>query len=201
MKSAFGPVSIDLQVTSLDELTLKDVIDKVRKLPGVEGEQVNDSNEINIDNFMKALSEEAQAAAGFFGDDVAAADAPTGRGRPPTAVVEELRKGGGVNWALFTVDARPASAGGAPTDASVLGVAGVPVPGGAAGGGSSAGSGSGSGSSASAGGAPPRPLAGGAAGAGAGGAVGSSARLPPANPQGKLPTGSWIKPGTKPGES
>jgi hypothetical protein len=37
MKAALGPVSIDLQVTSLDELTLKDVIDKVRKLPGVEG--------------------------------------------------------------------------------------------------------------------------------------------------------------------
>ena len=37
MKAALGHASVDLQVTSLDELTLELVIEKVRKLPGVDG--------------------------------------------------------------------------------------------------------------------------------------------------------------------
>jgi hypothetical protein len=46
MKSALGPCSVDMQVTSVDELSLPLVIDKVKKIPGVDGECVcvrNDS--------------------------------------------------------------------------------------------------------------------------------------------------------------
>jgi hypothetical protein len=42
MKAALGPASVDLQVTSLDELTLELALDKIRKLPGVEGETVTE---------------------------------------------------------------------------------------------------------------------------------------------------------------
>jgi hypothetical protein len=75
------------------------------------GEQVNDSNEINLDNFVKALEEEANAAAGFFGDGEAQS---SGAARPVAAVVDELRKGTGINWALFTVDGKGTAAA-APT--------------------------------------------------------------------------------------
>jgi hypothetical protein len=183
MKSALGPCSIDLQVTSLDELTLKDVIDKVRKLPGVEGEQVTDSNEINIDNFMKALSEEAKAAAGFFGDDAASAPA-TGRGRSAAQVVDEIRKAKGANWALFTVDALPAAAAGGVIDGSVLGVAGVPLP-------STAG-----GAAATAPTSAAAPAAAGGARAPSPAATAAAAAARPA--VGKLQTGSWI---TKSGDA
>jgi hypothetical protein len=44
MKAALGPCSVDMQVTSLEELTLALVIDKVKKIPGVEGESVNEAN-------------------------------------------------------------------------------------------------------------------------------------------------------------
>ena len=57
---------------------------------------------MNLDNFMKALEEEAKAAATFFGDDMVAA-APTGKGRALAGVVDEIRKGKGINWALFGV--------------------------------------------------------------------------------------------------
>ena len=65
---------------------------------------MNESNEVNIDNFMKALEEEAQAAAAFFGDGELVAE-PAGKGRPPADVVTEIRKAGkgGINWALFSV--------------------------------------------------------------------------------------------------
>jgi hypothetical protein len=53
---------------------------------------------------MKALEEEAKAAAEFFGDGEAAGPAePAGKGRPPSDVVAEIRKGKGINWALFSV--------------------------------------------------------------------------------------------------
>lgn len=102
IKAAMGAVSVDLQVTSADELSLELVIDKVRKIPGVEGENVNESNEVNVANFMKALEEEANAAAGFFGDAEGEPE-PAGKGRPAADVVAEIRKRGGVNWALFSV--------------------------------------------------------------------------------------------------
>ena len=57
---------------------------------------------MNLDNFMKALEEEAKASASYFGDDAPAA-APTGKGRAVTDVVSEIRKGKGINWALFGV--------------------------------------------------------------------------------------------------
>jgi hypothetical protein len=62
---------------------------------------VTEANEANLDNFMKALEEEAKAAASFFGDDSAAA--PTGKGRAITDVVKEIKSGKGINWALFNV--------------------------------------------------------------------------------------------------
>ena len=37
VKAALGACSVDLQVTSADELSLEHVIDKVKKIPGVEG--------------------------------------------------------------------------------------------------------------------------------------------------------------------
>ena len=58
---------------------------------------------MNLDNFMKALEEEAKAAAEFFGDGEAGPEEPAGKGRPPTDVVTEIRKGKGINWALFSV--------------------------------------------------------------------------------------------------
>jgi hypothetical protein len=145
MKTALGPCSVEMQVTTVEELTLPLVIDKVKKLPGVDGacaalrvvhchallrtipppfsfthtqthtlrptpapaycacpgESVTEANEANLDNFMKALEEEAKAAASFFGDDSAAA--PTGKGRAITDVVKEIKSGKGINWALFNV--------------------------------------------------------------------------------------------------
>jgi hypothetical protein len=58
--------------------------------------------DINLDNFMKALEEEAKAASAFFGDDAAPA-APNGKGRALPDVVGEIRKGKTINWALFGV--------------------------------------------------------------------------------------------------
>jgi hypothetical protein len=52
-------------------------------------------------NFMKALEEEAKAASDFFGDGKA--PEPTGKGRVVGDVVGEIRKGKGINWALFGV--------------------------------------------------------------------------------------------------
>ena len=62
---------------------------------------MTEANEANLDNFMKALEEEAKAAASFFGDDSAAAT--TGKGRAITDVVKEIKSGKGINWALFNV--------------------------------------------------------------------------------------------------
>ncbi len=58
---------------------------------------------MNLDNFMKALEEEAKAASDFFGDGEAAPAEPAGKGRPTQDVVAEIRKGKGINWALFSV--------------------------------------------------------------------------------------------------
>ena len=44
MKAALGPCSVDMQVTSLEELTLPMVLDKIKKLPGVDGESVTEGN-------------------------------------------------------------------------------------------------------------------------------------------------------------
>lgn len=63
---------------------------------------MSEANEASVDNFMKALEEEAKAASEFFGDGTAVAG-PTGKGRSVGDVVSEIRKGKGVNWALFGV--------------------------------------------------------------------------------------------------
>ena len=63
---------------------------------------MSEANEASVDNFMKALEEEAKAASEFFGDGAAVAE-PTGKGRAVADVVAEIRKGKGVNWALFNV--------------------------------------------------------------------------------------------------
>jgi hypothetical protein len=63
---------------------------------------VTEANEVNMDNYVKALEEEAKAAASFFGDEEGSKE-PHGKGRVPKEVVEEIRKGEGTNWALFSV--------------------------------------------------------------------------------------------------
>lgn len=99
MNAALGPASMDVQVSSPDELSLESIIARVKALPGVEGEQVTEANEVSVSNFMKALEEETHASAEFFGDDKGAGD---GKGRAVGGLVTEIRAGTtAVNWAIF----------------------------------------------------------------------------------------------------
>jgi hypothetical protein len=80
--------------------------------------------EISLDNFVKALEEEANAAATFFGDNDAT---QTGALRPVASVVEELRKGAGINWALFTTDGKGVSSPATTPSAAAAAAAATPL--------------------------------------------------------------------------
>ncbi len=63
---------LQLSPTSLDEITLAVVIDKVRRASIVDGEDVagDAGDAFSLEAFLAALEEEKAANAAFFGDDV-----------------------------------------------------------------------------------------------------------------------------------
>jgi hypothetical protein len=103
MKEKLGATSVSLQVNGPSDLSLAAVIDKVKRSTVVDGEDVHSAEEAySVENFMNALKEEAAANAAFFGDAEGGGDAGAA-GRAPGDLISEIRAGGAVNWALFTV--------------------------------------------------------------------------------------------------
>jgi hypothetical protein len=103
MKSKLGHTSVDIEAASLDELTLPNVIDKVKRAAVVDGDEVHSEDPYSMENFMKALQEEAAASASFFGDS--GLQVSGGSTKTAAEVLYDLRHTDhGTNWAAFTVN-------------------------------------------------------------------------------------------------
>ena len=95
-----APWSIDMSATSLDQITVEEVIDKVRRATRVDGgdEESKERDPLSIDAFMDALKEEQEANAAFFGDD----DVDMAAGMElPTALKNIHDHDGFLNWLIF----------------------------------------------------------------------------------------------------
>jgi hypothetical protein len=107
MRLALGHAHMEMQASTPDELSLAAVIAKVKSSSVIDGDDVHTAEQTyNIDEFTKALREEAEAAGSYFGDsgDIGEDDDGEGGGSgiPIAQAVSDVRKGGtGVNWALF----------------------------------------------------------------------------------------------------
>ena len=70
MGRILAPWAVELSPTSLDEITLEVVIDKVRRASIIDGDDVESSaSAFSVEAFMAALEEERAHNAAFFGDD------------------------------------------------------------------------------------------------------------------------------------
>lgn len=111
MRQSLGHANMEMQASTPDELSLGTVIAKVKSVSVIDGDEVHTADKTyNIEEFMAALKEEAEATGNFYGDsgDIGEEDededeGSTGKGIPPLQAINDVRKdGSGVNWALFT---------------------------------------------------------------------------------------------------
>lgn len=105
MKARLGPASVDIEATAPEDLSLEAVIAKVKKAAVVDGDEVSAAHDdpFSVENFLKALEEEAAASAAFFGDKGLQLSAGGGV-RTVAEVLAELHSPTGKsNWATFTV--------------------------------------------------------------------------------------------------
>jgi hypothetical protein len=99
------PFSLVVNASSLEELSLETIIDKVRRAAVIDGDGTDSARGNNVfsaDAFEEALAEEVAASSEFFGDSGAAAeggDADLAE-REPTAVAADVTSGR-YNWASF----------------------------------------------------------------------------------------------------
>lgn len=112
MRAKLGPVSVDMEVGSAEDLTLQAVIDKVKRAAVVDGDEVSHQEDaFSVTAFLEALKEEAAASAGFFGDSgLVMAGASAGGGAVDVSgvaagdvITEMHRPGSEINWAVFQV--------------------------------------------------------------------------------------------------
>lgn len=103
LKTKLGPASVDIEAASLDDITLEAVIDKVKRAAVVDGDDVHSAEDpYSVENFMKALEEEAAASASFFGDSGLQVGGST---KSAETLLRELRTHGhSTNWVAFTVN-------------------------------------------------------------------------------------------------
>ncbi len=107
MRLALGHAHLEMQASSPDQLALGEVIAKVRSCSVIDGDDVHTAEEVySMEEFMRALKEEAEVAGSFFGDagDIGEDEDGDGEGKgiPVAQAVADVRKAGsGVNWALF----------------------------------------------------------------------------------------------------
>lgn len=103
LKTKLGPASVDIEAATLDDITLEIVIDKVKRAAVVDGDDVKSAEDpYSVENFMKALQEEAAASAAFFGDSGLQLGGTT---KSAETLLKELRThGSSTNWVAFTVN-------------------------------------------------------------------------------------------------
>lgn len=106
MKSKLSPYNVEIEASDKEELSLEAIIDKVKRAAVVDGDDVGTKaggeDPYSVENFMKALQEEAAANAAFFGDSGLVMG---GVSKSADMIVKELRSPGATtNWALFTVN-------------------------------------------------------------------------------------------------
>ena len=98
IQSQLEPYSVVVNASSEDECSLELIIDKVRRAIVVDGGDADqDENPYTLEEFYKALREEAAKHAAFFGDSEGGEEQ-----KSVVSAVEELhRDGSGVNWVLL----------------------------------------------------------------------------------------------------
>eukprot|EP00042_Codosiga_hollandica_P024734 m.105796 g.105796 ORF g.105796 m.105796 type:complete len:363 (-) comp51660_c0_seq1:149-1237(-) len=100
MMKRVEPFSLTVSARNPDEITLKAVIDKVRRATVVDGDEVGASEDpFSMEQFMLALKEEMEANKDFFGD-VGTAQ----RERDFETTLKEIRENNGpLTWGLFEI--------------------------------------------------------------------------------------------------
>ena len=97
-----------MHASSVEELTLQAVIDKVRRATPVDGSEVHaggaPEDAYSMDAFLAALAEEAARSAATFGDSGLVIAGGGGGARSAAAIIADIRGGGATNWGLFTVN-------------------------------------------------------------------------------------------------
>lgn len=110
MRSKLGPVSVEIEASTVDDVTLAAVIDKVKRATVVDGDDIHSEEDaFTVSAFLEALKEEAAASAGFFGDAGLVMEGPGSgavdvSGVSAAEILTEMhRPGSEVNWAVFSV--------------------------------------------------------------------------------------------------
>lgn len=104
LKSKLGPSSIDIEAAAAEDITLPIIIDKVKRAAVVDGDASSSAEDpYSVENFMKALREEAAANAAFFGDSGLSVEG--GGHASADELLRRLRTpGSNTNWVAFTVN-------------------------------------------------------------------------------------------------
>lgn len=107
IKGKFGATSVDIECTSLEDLTLEGIIDKVKRATAVDGDDVKsvEGDPYSVEAFMKALEEEAAASGSFFGDSGLVMGGAGGTKKSAEELIKELHSAtSSTNWVAFTVN-------------------------------------------------------------------------------------------------
>lgn len=108
MMKLLEPFSLTIHTSSHDDLALEAIIDRVRRAAVVDGKETDlAANPYSVDEFLKALREEAAAAADFYGDAAVFAGGAAAEGEydfAPTLTDVRDEKGE-KNWALMEFEA------------------------------------------------------------------------------------------------
>jgi len=106
MKGKLGATSVDIEATSAEDVTLEAIIDKVRRATAVDGDDVKsaEGDPYSVENFMKALAEEAAASGSFFGDSGLVVGEGGGSKTAEQLIKELHTAGSSTNWVAFTAN-------------------------------------------------------------------------------------------------
>jgi hypothetical protein len=106
MKGKLGATSVDIEATSAEDVTLEAIIDKVRRATAVDGDDVKsaEGDPYSVENFMKALAEEAAASGSFFGDSGLVMGEGGGSKSAEQLIKELHTAGSSTNWVAFTAN-------------------------------------------------------------------------------------------------
>lgn len=102
------PFSLTISASSIDELSLERVLEKVRRAAHIDGDGTDSArgaNTFSAATFEEALAEEVAASAAFFGDQGAHDATMAGElsARAPAEVAKDVVSGT-YNWASFGLD-------------------------------------------------------------------------------------------------
>lgn len=107
IKSKLGAISVDIEATTVEDVALAAIIDKVKRSTAVDGAMEASEDPYSVEKFMKALEEEAEASKDFFGDKGLVTTGVSVAMPPPKSVeqmIDEMHaKDSHVNYVAFSL--------------------------------------------------------------------------------------------------